>query len=67
MKLNEIHKEYSNGEVTVIWQRGLCKHSGICVWMLPEVYRPQESPWVRPENATTEELIEQLRIVLPAR
>jgi uncharacterized Fe-S cluster protein YjdI len=61
MKLNEIHREYSNGEVTVIWRRGLCRHSGVCVQMLPKVYRPQESPWVRPEKAPTEQLVEQIK------
>lgn len=27
--------EYSNGEMTIIWQPELCKHAGICVKMLP--------------------------------
>lgn len=53
--------EYSNGEITIIWQPDLCVHSGVCVRMLPEVYKPCERPWVRPENATTDQLIEQVR------
>ncbi|ODT35158.1 MAG: (4Fe-4S)-binding protein [Sphingobacteriales bacterium 41-5] len=52
--------EYSNGELIVIWQPAKCIHSGICVKTLPQVYHPKESPWVKPENATTEELKAQI-------
>lgn len=54
-------REYSNGEVTVIWQPEKCIHSGVCVTLLPSVYRPNERPWVAPENATGEELMAQIR------
>ena len=52
--------EYSNGELTIIWQPDLCQHSGICVKTLPQVYNPKERPWVKRENATTDELIAQI-------
>ena len=53
-------KEYSNGDITILWQSEKCIHSGICVKTLPAVYHPKESPWVKPENASTEELIAQV-------
>lgn len=53
-------KEYSNGEITILWQPEKCMYSGICVKMLPKVYNPKERPWIKPENATTEELINQV-------
>jgi len=53
-------KEYTNGEIVIVWQPLLCAHAGICVCTLPDVYRPTESPWIRIENATTEELIDQI-------
>lgn len=53
-------KEYTNGELTVIWKPELCMHTGICVRMLPNVYHPNERPWVQAQNATTEELIHQI-------
>ena len=28
---------------------------------LPSVYNPKEKPWIKPGNATTEELIEQIK------
>jgi uncharacterized Fe-S cluster protein YjdI len=56
----EIRKEYSNGEITIVWQPALCTHAGVCWRMLPEVYKPKERPWVRPQYATTEQLREQI-------
>jgi uncharacterized Fe-S cluster protein YjdI len=53
-------KHYSNGEITIIWQPSKCIHSGICVKTLPKVYDINARPWIKPENATTQELIEQI-------
>jgi uncharacterized Fe-S cluster protein YjdI len=52
--------EYSNGEITILWKPKVCSHSGVCVRTLPNVYDPKSRPWIRPENATTRELIEQI-------
>jgi uncharacterized Fe-S cluster protein YjdI len=57
--MNKQHT-YSNGEITIIWQPHLCRHSRICVKTLPEVYKPNERPWINPYNATTEQLIDQV-------
>ena len=57
----EIIKKYSNGELTVVWKPGLCIHSGVCVRTLPQVYNPREKPWIKVENASTEELIAQIK------
>ncbi len=54
--------EYTNGEITIVWKPDLCQHAGICVKTLPKVYDPKERPWVKPENATTEELIAQINM-----
>jgi uncharacterized Fe-S cluster protein YjdI len=53
-------KEYSNGEITIVWQPKKCIHSGVCVKTLPKVYNTKERPWIKPENATTEELVSQV-------
>lgn len=53
-------KEYSNGEITIVWKPNLCIHSGNCTKMLPDVYDPKARPWIKPENATTEELKNQV-------
>jgi uncharacterized Fe-S cluster protein YjdI len=55
-----VRKEYSNNEIAIIWDPGKCQHSGICVKSLPKVYKPNEKPWINQNNATTEQLIEQI-------
>jgi uncharacterized Fe-S cluster protein YjdI len=52
--------KYQNGEITILWKPKTCIHAGICVRTLPQVYDPKARPWIRPENATTEELIGQV-------
>ena len=37
-------KEYTNGEIVIVWQPELCTHAGVCVKMLPKVYNPRERP-----------------------
>ena len=62
LRLMEIVKKYSNGEVTIIWQPKLCRHSGNCVKGLPKVFDYQAHPWIKPENAGSEELITQVNL-----
>lgn len=57
MDKKNLKKEYSNGEVTVVWQSGLCAHSGNCVRNLSSVFRPKEQPWIQVENASSDEII----------
>ena len=52
--------EYTNGELTIVWQPELCQHDGLCVKMLLYVFHLKDSPCVQIENATTEELIAQI-------
>ena len=54
-------KEYSNGEVTIVWEADKCIHSGICVKGLPNVFRPKVRPWVRISGASKEELVNQVK------
>ncbi|MGD1319873.1 Uncharacterized Fe-S cluster protein YjdI [Chryseobacterium formosense] len=56
----EIHK-YSNGDLNVIWQPQKCIHAGVCVKMLPNVYNPKSRPWIKAENASSDELKNQIR------
>lgn len=56
----EIIKEYSNGELTVVWKPKACIHAAECVKALPQVYDPEKKPWITAENATTEELKTQI-------
>lgn len=51
---------YSNGEINIVWRPDLCTHSGMCVRTLPQVYDPKARPWIKPENASTDELRQQV-------
>lgn len=53
-------KEYSNGKITIVCKPDICIHSGVCVRTLPKVYKLDERPWIQMENATNEELIDQV-------
>lgn len=57
MDATDLTKEYSNGEVTIVWKNALCKHAAKCVKNNPEVFHPKEKPWIIPENSTTDKII----------
>ncbi|MGB5393553.1 MAG: (4Fe-4S)-binding protein [Lutimonas sp.] len=60
MENKEIIKQYSNDDITIVWKPGTCIHAGTCVKMLPKVYNPKAKPWIKIENANTQQLIEQI-------
>jgi uncharacterized Fe-S cluster protein YjdI len=61
MDPNNLKKEYTNGEVTVVWQSGKCIHSGICVKNNPDVFQPKEKPWIKINGSSTEKIIETVQ------
>jgi uncharacterized Fe-S cluster protein YjdI len=61
MSTRSVKKEYSNGEVTIVWQNSLCIHSANCVKNLSSVFNPKQSPWINMNNATTAEIIEAVK------
>lgn len=56
----EIKKEYSNGDLTIVWKPQKCIRAGICVKTLPKVYNPNAKPWIAIENASSEALKAQV-------
>ena len=56
----EIIKEYSNDEITVIWKPQTCIHAAECVKRLPEVYKPDEKPWIQLGDTATDHLKAQI-------
>jgi len=55
-------KEYSNGEVTVVWKPGLCIHSAKCVDGLGKVFDPNRKPWIDMSQATGAAIVEQVNM-----
>ena len=54
-------REYTNGDVTVVWEAGLCIHSAKCVAGSPKVFKPKERPWIQLDDTESESLIETVK------
>lgn len=54
----KIIKKYTNGEITVTWQPDECIHSTVCFRKLPNVFKPNERPWVKIDAESTAKIIE---------
>lgn len=57
MESKNIIKEYTNGDITVVWQPSKCIHSANCVKNLSAVFQPKAQPWIKVDNATSEEIV----------
>lgn len=55
-----MEKEYSNGEIVVVWNSEKCTHSGNCARGLPEVFQPKSRPWIKIYEASSEEICAQV-------
>ena len=55
-----MNKEYQKDDLTIVWKSDLCIHSAECIKRLPRVYNPNGRPWIKPENASIEELKAQI-------
>jgi uncharacterized Fe-S cluster protein YjdI len=60
---HDITKKYSNNDITIVWKPAVCFHSTYC-WRgekgLISVFNPAEKPWINPNGASTEEIIERV-------
>jgi uncharacterized Fe-S cluster protein YjdI len=58
--MDEEIREYSNGEITVVWKPQVCTHSKKCWKGLLEVFDPRNRPWINMKGSTTEKIIAQV-------
>jgi uncharacterized Fe-S cluster protein YjdI len=59
--MKNVTKQYTNGEVTVVWKNEQCIHSTLCWKGLNTVFNPKERPWIKPERASTQAIVEQVK------
>lgn len=59
--MKNIKKEYTNGEVTIVWRPDICIHSGNCFRGLNEVFDPAKRPWVTPDGITSNKIVDQIK------
>ena len=60
MEGTSIIKKYKKEDLTILWEPKKCIHAAICVQELPGVYDPNSKPWIKPENASIDELKTQI-------
>ncbi len=59
--MNDVIKEYSNDDITVVWQPGKCSHSTVCAKTLDDVFNPNARPWVNMQGSDSESIISTVR------
>ncbi len=52
---------YVGKEITIHDDRGICSHAGYCTDGLPQVFRMDKEPWIDPNAAAPETIIETIR------
>lgn len=53
-------KEYKKEDITIVWEVEKCIHAAFCANQLGSVFKPQERPWIQPENASKDEIMSQV-------
>jgi uncharacterized Fe-S cluster protein YjdI len=54
--MDRVTKEYTNGEITVVWKPKLCDHSAVCISELPMVFDSLNRPWIHMDKAPTSDI-----------
>ena len=60
MSDKKIVKEYSNDDITVIWQPHMCTHSKKCWKGLITVFDPRKKPWITLEGSSSDRIMNQV-------
>ena len=53
-------KTYQGRDVAVSFDPAVCQHSGNCARGLPEVFDPERKPWIEPDAAEAERVVQQV-------
>ena len=59
--MKEVIKRYSTDNITVVWQPAKCSHSKICFHDLPQVFNPENRPWVTLAECSEGEVVAQVK------
>lgn len=55
-----MEKEYSNGDITVVWKPDACIHSTLCWRGMVNVFNPKKRPWISMEGVDSASVIAQV-------
>lgn len=53
--------DYAGKKITIHDNRGICAHAGVCTDNLPSVFRMRNEPWIVPDSAEVQEIIDTIR------
>jgi CDGSH-type Zn-finger protein/uncharacterized Fe-S cluster protein YjdI len=56
-----VEREYTNDAIAVQWEPRLCIHTRACIAAMPDVFLPDERPWVRLEGADADRVADAVR------
>jgi CDGSH-type Zn-finger protein/uncharacterized Fe-S cluster protein YjdI len=59
--IKDKRKDYVGKEITIHDNRRICSHAAECVNNLSSVFKLNSRPWINPDSARTEEIIETIR------
>ena len=54
-------RQYTNGEIVVMWDSDLCSHCENCWRGLPQVFDPNARPWVNIDGAPSADIVAQVK------
>jgi len=57
-RVEDKRENYEGEQITIHDNRGICAHAGRCTDGLPSVFRLKEEPWIHPNSASSDEIIE---------
>ena len=55
-KRPDVERIYQNDQIAVYWEPKICNHTGNCFRGLPEVFQPQNRPWVVVDAASADKI-----------
>jgi uncharacterized Fe-S cluster protein YjdI len=59
--IKDKRKDYVGKEITIHDNRRICSHAAECVNNLSSVFKLNSRPWINPDSARTEEIIDTIR------
>lgn len=60
-RVPERREAYAGEDITIYDNRGLCAHAGICTDRLASVWRMGEEPWIDPDGAQADAIVETIK------
>jgi CDGSH-type Zn-finger protein len=58
---NDTRESYIGQQITIHDNRGICSHAGYCTDTLKSVFKLEEEPWIDPDGATAQEIIDTIK------